>query len=76
MMIENGQVTMVASGSMPSLATIESPDETSDGQKWVSAYSAAAARDNTRPLFSSMATCLMSTALQDENPPRGIQAIP
>jgi hypothetical protein len=27
MIIENGQLTMVASGSMASLATIESPDE-------------------------------------------------
>jgi len=31
MMIEKGQVTMVVSGSTSSLATIESPDETDDG---------------------------------------------
>jgi len=31
MMIEKGHVTMAASGSISSPATIESPDETNDG---------------------------------------------
>jgi hypothetical protein len=64
MMVEKGHVTMVASGSMSSLATIESPNETDDGDTVVRMC-------GLYWQFNGGCTRLpMSTALRDETPHR------
>jgi len=65
MMIENGQVTVVALGSTSSLVNIESPEEAGYADYQLSCMSHTASRT----------TCLVNTLLWDESFRRAKRAI-
>jgi hypothetical protein len=81
MITDNGQVTIVASGSIASeslsLATIENPDEKLR-REYIDLFCSVSAQGRAGQ-GRARATCLMmtwSTALQDENSLREKQATP